>query len=232
MSALTRHPVFHDQNYPSEVHQSSDQKKMVVDFNAKVKNKEIGFERAHCLCGSIDFDLVSTYDRYRVWQPIGLCRSCGLMRCDPRFTRETLDWFYGSDFYCELHTAGGDFKPPEKAEYDRLAAQSRVYKNVEDIIDLTTVKRVGEFGCGSGCNLYPFFQQGMDILGVDLGAALVKAGQRVGMDLRQGSIEDMNGAPFDLLILSHVLEHLPDPIGDMRRLLQHLKPDGHVYIGA
>ena len=108
----------------------------------------------------------------------------------------------------------------------KLAAQSRVYKNVEDTIDLTAVKRVGEFGCGSGHNLYPFFRQGMDVVGVDLGTALVKAGQGVGMDLRQGSIEDMNGAPFDLLILSHVLEHLPDPVGDMRRLLQNLKPDG------
>ncbi|KHQ50167.1 class I SAM-dependent methyltransferase [Mameliella alba] len=40
------------------------------------------------------------------------------------------------------------------------------------------------------------------------------------------------GAPFDLLLFSHVLEHLIDPVAVLRRCLTRLKPNGHVLIAV
>lgn len=50
-------------------------------------------------------------------------------------------------------------------------------------------------------------------------------------DLEQLDIDRLDGT-FDLLILSHVLEHLRDPVQVIRRLLPLLAPAGHVLVAV
>ena len=55
------------------------------------------------------------------------------------------------------------------------------------------------------------------------------------LDLEHGIDEDMRaewGAPFDLLIFSHVLEHLVDPVRVLRDCLGSLNPGAHVLIAV
>jgi 2-polyprenyl-3-methyl-5-hydroxy-6-metoxy-1,4-benzoquinol methylase len=54
----------------------------------------------------------------------------------------------------------------------------------------------------------------------------------VGVDVRPGTLEDTPLAPASLDVISmwHVLEHLPEPIAQLRRLAAALRPEGVVAI--
>lgn len=98
--------------------------------------------------------------------------------------------------------------------------------------------RVLEIGCGAGVTLAIAKQCGASyVCGVEISPAAAKeARQHPDIDaVFEGSIETDNfppiSEPFDLIIASHVLEHLVDPWVATRKLYQLLKPGG-IFIGA
>ncbi|KAF0225594.1 MAG: type 12 [Rhodospirillaceae bacterium] len=230
MAALTSHPLFHDGHAGFDTALDSEQQILVRDFNAKAKAGEINFQHEPCIiCGSQDGDLISTYDRYRVWQPMILCKGCGLVRCTPRMADDILTWFYGSDFYRKL-TGGNNILPHDRQKFMVLA--NRMARRHATITSLVPkVRSVAEIGCGAGWNLWPFHLQGCKVVGCDYGPALTSFGRdEMGMDLRTGSTEMLDSERFDVIILSHVLEHMPDPAAEISRLLPHLADDGIFYV--
>jgi SAM-dependent methyltransferase len=58
----------------------------------------------------------------------------------------------------------------------------------------------------------------------------VSLGRSSGLDLRQGWIEDISERGFDLIMLSHVVEHFPDPVGTVKGLIPLLAPGGSFFI--
>ena len=48
---------------------------------------------------------------------------------------------------------------------------------------------------------------------------------------RMDSISELEGeGPFDVGLWFEVIEHVPDPVAEMRRILAHLKPGGHLFV--
>ncbi|MAO54801.1 MAG: hypothetical protein CMM61_03785 [Rhodospirillaceae bacterium] len=229
-AAITKHRMFYDPSYPAEIEQSPRQVEMVQKYNRDILDGTLSMEEVPCLCGSTEFDLVATYDRNRAYQPIVLCRNCGLMQCQPRHTAETNHWFYSSDYYRDTYKPGG-FKVPTKEEFlaqaeSRSALRERALRG----LDPARIKTVAEIGCANGINLYGFHQMGKEVFGCDLSPAMVEMGQSMGMNLQVGSLETLGDRKFDLIILSHVLEHMRDPVGEIRRILRHLEDEGALYI--
>lgn len=230
MATLTRHPVFHSPAYPSQEELDPGQERLVADMNRRIETGVLAMESVPCLCGGTDFDLVASYDRYRIVQPTVLCRRCGLMQSRPRMTEESLGWFYGSDAYRELY--GGSRQLPHTPERFERQARGSVYRmeSIAARLDLDSVHRVAEVGCGAGWNLWGFHQAGKQVVGCDYSPALTEAGRNAGLDIRQGRAEDvLVGEKVDLLILSHVVEHFLDPVAEVGRLVSILSPR-HVYI--
>jgi SAM-dependent methyltransferase len=73
---------------------------------------------------------------------------------------------------------------------------------------------------------------GWDVAGNDFDANAVKVATNRGLNVAVGSLEDQKlpSASFDAVTLSHVIEHLPDPIGTMRECARILKPGGKVVL--
>ena len=230
IQAITHHGMYHDPKYPASFTQTPHQIELVEKYNEDVKNGTIAMEEVPCLCGSENFDLVATYDRNRVYQPIVLCRECGLMQCRPRYTEESNYWFYNSDVYREVNNPGGFMVPsPEQFVVDakgRDALRARALKG----LDYAKIKTVAEIGCANGINLYGFHQDSREVFGCDFSPAMVEMGSGMGMDLRVGSIEALGDQKFDLIILAHVLEHMRDPIGEIAKIIPHLNEGGGLYI--
>lgn len=230
IETLTKHRMYHDPAFPAEIDQLPHQVELIEDYNRKVLDGAISMEEVPCLCGGESFDLVSTYDRNRAYQPIVLCRQCGLMQCRPRYTEESNFWFYNSDFYREMYKPGG-LKVPSKEEFvqdakKRDPLRARALKGLNG----DGVKSVAEIGCANGINLYGFHQEGREVFGCDYSPAMIEMGCSMGMDLQVGSVETLGNRKFDLIILSHVLEHLRDPIGEIVKILGHLNDGGGLYI--
>ena len=89
-----------------------------------------------------------------------------------------------------------------------------------------------EVGCGAGGILHYFRGHGCRVKGIDLGESYIEYGRNLyDLDLSVGTINNLNldGTP-DLIIYSHVLEHILTPNGELRKV-HHILPDtGLLYI--
>lgn len=89
--------------------------------------------------------------------------------------------------------------------------------------------RLLDVGCGNGEFLARMRDLGWEVMGVEPDPAAVRVAQEhYGVEVTCGSIEHA-GLPdngFDAVTLSHVIEHLPDPIGTLRECARVLKPGG------
>ncbi len=88
--------------------------------------------------------------------------------------------------------------------------------------------RLLDLGCGSGEWLAHMSKLGWTTEGVDFDADAVRLGKQRGLSLRLGSVEQQEypSNHFDAIMLSHVLEHLPDPVGTLTECARILKPGG------
>ena len=92
--------------------------------------------------------------------------------------------------------------------------------------------RILDVGCGGGGYLYRLKQWGWDTYGVEPSETGAKQAQSLGLTVKQGMIQDAGceNEFFDVIRLSNVVEHLPDPKATFREIQRILKPDGIVYI--
>jgi 2-polyprenyl-3-methyl-5-hydroxy-6-metoxy-1,4-benzoquinol methylase len=92
-------------------------------------------------------------------------------------------------------------------------------------------KSVIEIGCNDGANLYPFFKNGFSVTGFDLDEDSLNVGRKFGLDLRSSDCFDfLKNEKIDVVVLSHFLEHLIDPLSFLKALQKNLNEDGHVFV--
>lgn len=190
-------------------------------------NGDLLTEQASCLCGASDALTLVDRDRYGLPAPNVMCRSCGIVRSTPRLSPDSLTSFYEHDYrelYSGSRTASSDFFTSMVAMGQRL----RVYLHTQGVY---APAKVADVGCGAGGLLLPLRDAGYEVAGCDLGAEYLESGRSYGLDLRHGSYDVLADlAPFDLIILSHVLEHIADVSAFLSGLQSLLTSDGLLYV--
>ncbi len=220
---------FHDVSTPS-VTLSRFQFEKVALFNAKVEKGEIQFEETPCLCGSLEFDLIASVDSRSFKQDTVICRGCGLIQLNPRMTEDEYKKFYSSDLYRETYE-GAAFSP---ALYQSRYVDATGRHIHNELVKHKTIDRacsVAEIGAGGGWNLLPFMKKGATVVGFDYSRNLVGLGTQHGIGMKLGGVEEMDDK-YDVIVVNHVLEHFLDPIASLKRLVEHLRPDGVIYIAV
>lgn len=95
--------------------------------------------------------------------------------------------------------------------------------------------RLLDVGCGSGDFLHRMHNRGWSVTGIDFDAkAIENAKKRAG----EGSTflnTDLSGArftddSFDAITMSHVIEHVPDPVALLTEIRRVLKPGGRLVV--
>jgi SAM-dependent methyltransferase len=90
-----------------------------------------------------------------------------------------------------------------------------------------------EIGCGNGSNLSAFKQAGYSVFGVEPDPAARAVAQAVTKDIFEGTAEELPAAitrrKFDVVLMSHVLEHCLDVQAAVRNAKSILK-DGGTFI--
>ena len=96
--------------------------------------------------------------------------------------------------------------------------------------------RLLDVGFGSGSFLVAAREMGWQVAGVDTDPEVIGSARAAGLDVRQGGIEAFSdGAShesFDVITLSHVIEHVPDPIDVLTRAHALLRPGGRLWLAA
>ena len=89
--------------------------------------------------------------------------------------------------------------------------------------------RMLDLGCGDGTVLWLAREDGWEVQGVELFPEHTKlVRDTLGLDVETSDITAYEGVTeaWDCVVLTHVLEHLPDPVGALQKMHDLLKPGG------
>jgi len=185
------------------------------------------------ICGCSDGTVVARKDRYGIPMETVVCDRCGLI-----YSKDLLDADSFRRFYTEQYRdmyEGVRFSLDAKDLDSYFCARGLGPRFTANIIALSGLRpgaTILEIGTGGGWNLLPFKERGFTVRGYDYDDRFLDAGRRRGLDLRRGSIGDAirNGDRADLVLLVDVIEHLVDPVGDMKEIKKLLNKGGGVFI--
>ncbi len=94
--------------------------------------------------------------------------------------------------------------------------------------------RLMEVGCGNGHLLCEAGRRGWDVFGLELSPSLARSvRERLGVSVVEADFMDYetpDEGRFDVVVMRHVLEHLPDPYRAMRKVSRLLRRGGHVVL--
>jgi 2-polyprenyl-3-methyl-5-hydroxy-6-metoxy-1,4-benzoquinol methylase len=95
--------------------------------------------------------------------------------------------------------------------------------------------RLLDVGCGSGTYLKLMRDLGWQVRGVELDEGAVRTARKAKLDVRQGTMDDLDpevDGLFDVVTVGHVIEHTHDPVAALRAACSVLKPGGMLWIGT
>jgi 2-polyprenyl-3-methyl-5-hydroxy-6-metoxy-1,4-benzoquinol methylase len=196
----------------------------------KINNKQYVFEgvKQCVICKKEDFIVLAEKDRYGFKLNTVICDNCGLVFTNPRFNEESYNKFYEED-YRDLYVG----KP---GRFDILFDSQ--YKHGKEIHEFITSHfplpscSVVEVGVGAGGILGYFKDKGFKVWGVDFDEDHLEYGREKGLDLFFGSIDQLvkRKTKADLVIYSHVFEHILDLKKELGKIREILNKNGYVYI--
>ena len=203
---------------------------LVEELNNEILQEKYRFIPSQCLCGSHDFDIIATVDKYSVLVPTVMCKNCGLIQTNPKFSDIFYNELYDKAIFKKLYYTGPDI---EHFVLERMSISSgwQIFKAIEKVKNITKDTKVAEIGCGAGWNLIPFIEKGAQTFGVEQDADMVQLAKKYNMPVIQGDENNLVGQ-YDIIILDHDLEHMTEPIIKLLKITEHLKPNGIIYIGV
>ncbi|MDP6977479.1 MAG: class I SAM-dependent methyltransferase [Myxococcota bacterium] len=186
-----------------------------------------------------------------------LCPQCGLVWLNPRPCESDLPKLY-ADYYTHAATTEGSRflqaialgVPVAAMAYDDIALEPAVRRGGALLSHVGPIREMGrrgvmgleggergrllDFGCGDGAFLEHMRSLGWSITGVELDPRAAQAAREtLDADVVHPSIEaalDANPEGFDAITLSHVIEHLLDPVATLRACGNALRGGGTLVI--
>lgn len=151
-----------------------------------------------------------------------MCKKCGFVCYTPRPEKEDIDNKYA---FLSQHSLADDDVGAGRAVIAKVAAE-RSQKIFEILSKHKTHNsgRVLDFGGGDGKLLSTFLDSGHICSLVDYSNNQLPGVNKIG-----NTEEDLVGE-FDYVILSHVLEHVSEPLQLIKKLGAHMTNDGLIYV--
>jgi SAM-dependent methyltransferase len=170
-----------------------------------------GHDRIHGISG-----------RFRVVR----CRSCGLMRTDPRPSAATIGVYYPDHYQPYACTGEQTLSSPSA-----LKRTLRRWLGLEPRrLPALAPGRALEIGCASGSYLQQMRRDGWAVEGIEFSESAASQARAQGLQVATGSVETAAPAtlPVDMVVAWMVLEHLHAPVAALRRIRSWVRPGGYL----
>ena len=206
-------PVFDEFSIPLNKTQSN----AIIDFHELVYANRIKLKSIHnCFCGSINFDILSRCDRFGLPFGTQICKECGLITQTVQIHPDSMPLFYETIYWPLVigekisRSSQNDFVTfPKNDETSSFILKSINSKEKE--------LKIFEVGCGSGFRIKRLKEElnlmGHEVqaFGCDYSSEALKQAKRNEIEVIHGGFDEIRTfGKADVLVLSHVFEHLPD----------------------
>lgn len=195
---------------------------------AKIESNIYQMEETQCICGNNNYEVLAKKDKYGLPVRTVICKNCGLVYTNPRMTMESYNTFYQNE-YRKLYNK--EVIPFKFYQYQVARGQYIIEFLKSNKVNFNG--KVLEIGCGAGGILEVFKKEGCDVTGIDLGEEYINYGRKKGINLLTGTSKDLlknHMESFDLIILSHVLEHFLNINEELAIIYKLLKETGFLYL--
>lgn len=162
-------------------------------------------------------------------KPYGLivgCRQCGVLLLNPPQGAD-------SAWRAQQETFASDWIQSRLRQQDIIYRDAR--RRLQEIRRYLCGGRLLEIGCGTGELLALAVQEGFEVTGVDSSQqSLQQVRARFGLRQLYDSLDAVprSAGYFDVVVISHVLEHLYDPVRALRRIYSLLRPQGLLFVAV
>ena len=160
------------------------------------------------------------------------CRDCRCLFLDPMPGMDRIAAFYPEQYWWDERRG---LLPKLEGLYRRFALidHVRFIAAAAHATPSGSRARILDVGCGPGTLLSLLKKRGFDVAGVDLSLRAVEITRKEhGIDVALGSLEKLSlpAEGFDVVVLLHTLEHVPNPREVLAEVIRVLKPRGRVVV--
>lgn len=208
------------------------------------------------LCGGTDTTFIAhSYDHeHGVSGAFNVvrCNACGLHYLNPRPSPRAIGQCYPNNYYAYTASTRKTFTPGLKDRIKRAIRTSQTLSAVSkrigplrhmaadgaiagDIPEWIKPGKVLDVGCGSGAFLDGMRKNGWTTLGIEPSETAANAARTKGHTVYCKSVTDsldtaLSQQQFDVILMSHSLEHVHSPTQALANLHPLLRPAGHLII--
>ncbi len=167
-------------------------------------------------CRDYEYFMTNPADLYR-------CTGCRLVAMEPMPTRAELPTLYPPDYH-SFATAGNAVARFLLRRYQRR--QAGICRK-----HLPAGGAVLEIGCANGDVLAELVGDYPVVHGIELSEDAAAAARARGLDVFCGTLEEFEtDQQYDVVFMSHVIEHVLDPVATVARIATLLAPGGVLYL--
>lgn len=205
--------------------------------------------------GVADWSFWSAPGTWRYWQ----CKECESMYLNPRPNAASIGRAYSSYY---THAGPGALTGIKslKLRWKNERLSARLGRSIEprlhlpSALDRAIARRAAamslpfgwqeladmapghlmDVGCGTGATLALGKQLGWMVEGLEMDNMAVRSARAAGLRVGEGGYERLASTPsaFDVIVCSHVIEHVFDPVDMLRAIYAALKPGGALLLST
>jgi SAM-dependent methyltransferase len=168
-------------------------------------------------CFDFEYFVESSAEFYR-------CVDCGFVLTDPLPTRTELTELYPADYH--------NFDAPSNAVARLLLDRYYEHQSALCRRRMPTDGSFLEIGCAAGDILERLQHSGRaDVQGIEISREACEQAWQRGLKVFHGTLDEFEtDERFDLVFMSHVIEHVLDPVATVAKIRSLLKPGGVLYL--
>jgi SAM-dependent methyltransferase len=205
----------------------------LTDIFSRSANQQFVNHDCCPLCQQSDLTIIAHKDRYALPMNTAICINCDLVFSTNYFSPEFATKYYNKyaiTFKATVNTPLQLFNNRIKSSAYCWSRFEWIKGNLDD--QFKKIRNVLEIGTCDGANLFPFYKAGFKTIGCDYDSKRLNVGKKFGLKLNHGDFYQYidQGYKADLIILSHVLEHMGDINYQLSNIKKLLAPSGYLYI--
>lgn len=178
------------------------------------------------LCDSDEYEILANKVQFNMPYRTVICKNCGFIYLNPAPQKEELDKFYINEYekYYGVPVSFGQVNFIERGH------------EIHDFLieNVKTAERIVEIGSGGGGNLFGLGQRynSLELAAFEPGGNSKKSLKVSGINVigEFYDVEPINLKAYDLVIMSHVLEHFHNPKDVLKKVWSETSENVNLYI--